>query len=97
MIELFGLLQAGHYLPGIRKTAGMVTPFSARKIRHEVGLVLWQLDVNTLNLVPQVWRSLDLNPVAVSLLRKRLAQIECACAESRCDGGISGAVSNKGM
>jgi hypothetical protein len=58
---------------------------------------LSQLDVNALNLVPQVWRSLDLNPIAVSLLRKRLAQLECASVESRCDGGISGAVSNNGM
>jgi hypothetical protein len=47
-------------------------------------------------LVPQVWRSLDVNPIAVSLLRKRPLQLECAFVESRCAGGISGAVSNKG-
>jgi hypothetical protein len=40
---------------------------------------------------------LDLNPIAGSLLRKRLLQLECPWFESRCDGGISGAVSNKGM
>jgi hypothetical protein len=33
---------------------------------------------NALHLVPQVWRSLDLNPIALSLLRKRLLQLECA-------------------
>jgi hypothetical protein len=37
----------------------------------------------------------DLNPIAVSLLRKRLLRLECACVEPCCDGGISGAVSNK--
>jgi hypothetical protein len=40
---------------------------------------------------------LGLNPIAGSLLRKRLLQLECPWFESRCDGGISGAVSNKGM
>jgi hypothetical protein len=40
----------------------------------------------------------DLNPIAVSLLRKRLLQLECACVESRCNRGVSGAFStNKGM
>ena len=39
----------------------------------------------------------QINPIAVSLLRKRLLWLDCACAESRCNGGVSGAVSNKGM
>jgi hypothetical protein len=39
----------------------------------------------------------DLNPIAVSLLRERLLRLECACVESCCDGGVIGAVSNKGI
>jgi hypothetical protein len=39
----------------------------------------------------------DLNPIAVSLLRKRLLRLGCACVATCCDGGVSGAVSNKGM
>jgi hypothetical protein len=38
MIDLFGLLQAGHYLPGMRKTAGMVTPLFSKKDTSPRGL-----------------------------------------------------------